>query len=105
MIYHLEIYTQIERNQTLTMIKDALQGLEGWIIRHQLFSNISASLLVELPAIQIDAFVQSLALQGFKASFKEKEKAMPQTGDMTLLIAINFIHDEPDLKRDVPSFG
>ncbi len=55
------------------MIKDTLQGLEGWIIRHQLFSNMSASLLVELPALQIEAFVKSLALQGFKASLKEKK--------------------------------
>ncbi len=30
---------------------------------------------------------------------------MPQTGEVTLLMAINFIHDEPDLKRDVPAFG
>lgn len=99
----MEIFTRIERNQALTLVKDAITSTEGWLVHHQLFSNMSASLLVELPVEQIEPFLSKLGDAGFSPGLDGKPP--PAKGDTRIAISITFLHDEGDMKRDVPAFG
>lgn len=102
---HLEIYTSVERNQALSLIREAIGSAEGWIMNHQLFSNMSASLLAELPGDRLGNLLQDLEDKGVGGKLAEHRSAIPDHGDIHVLFAVTFIHNEPDMKRDVPPFG
>lgn len=100
----IEIITRIERNYALQLIKDTIGACEGWIVTHQLFSNISASINFEMPSNEIEPFVGKLSDAGFFPRSAKKSTNI-KDGDVRGLISVTFVHDEPDLKRDVPAFG
>jgi len=100
----LEIITKIERNRAITNIKDAINSSQGWIVDHKLFSNNSASLTFEIPAKSIDAFLHKLNDAGFKPEIIG-DKPLGSVGDIRCGLAITFIHNDPDMKREVPPFG
>ena len=100
----LEIITKIERNRAITIIKDAINSSEGWIADHKLFSNNSASLTFEIPAKAIDPFLLKLDANGFKPEIIG-DKPLISKGDIRCGLAITFVHNDPDMKRDVPPFG
>ena len=101
---HIEIITKIERNHALSLVTDALNSCEGFILNHQLFSNIAASIMFEMPASMFAAFTARLKSDGFTASV-DAEVPAGTKGDLNGTIAFTFIHDEKDMKRDVPAFG
>jgi len=100
----LEIITRQERNSAISKIRDAVQGAGGWIISHQLYSNTIASINFELGYQDIDKFISLLLLSGLKPNVIH-DCPRDKYGEVRAGIAITFIHNEPDLKRDVPPFG
>ncbi len=100
----LEIVTKIERNQAITKIKDAIGCAEGWIADHKLFSNNSASLSFEIPSKAIELFLLKLNEAGFKPEIIGN-KPTANDEDIRCGLAITFVHNEPDMKREVPPFG
>ena len=100
----IEIITQIERNQAITMIKDGITSSGGWITDHQLFSNHAASLSFELPHSAIELLLSRLIEAGLNPNVIGK---LPKktNSDIKGGVALSFIHNEPDMKRDVPPFG
>ncbi len=102
-ILKIEIITRIERNKALQLLMDGIQSCEGWIVNHQLFSNMSASIIFEIPSDEICKFYEKLQSSGF--NINADENFVGKTSDVRGSIAITFIHEEPDLKRDVPAFG
>ncbi len=99
-----EIVSRLDRNAALSFIKDCISKNEGWIVDHQLFSNVSASLNFELPAEKVEAFTLSLKKDGIRVFEKHQNSGVCE-GDIRGSICITFLHDEPDMKRDVPAFG
>jgi len=100
----IEIVTRAERNQALSLANDAIGAVEGWIVSHQLFSNMSATLIFELPATNCEKLLARLRDAGFKPTLKDDYPA-GQKGDVRGNLVFTFIHDEPDMKRAVPAFG
>lgn len=100
----IEIATRIERNQALTLISELISGADGWIVSHQLFSNLSATINMEIPASGVEGFVSRLKEAGFVPQVQGELPAISH-GDVRGCVALTFIHDEPDMKRDVPAFG
>ena len=99
-----EIITRQERNSVITIVKDAITSAGGWIIDHQLFSNASASINFEVGYRDLDLLINKLEVKDLKPEIIndcERDK----DGDVRCGIALIFIHDEPDLKREVPPFG
>lgn len=101
---HIEIITKIERNHALSLATDAINASEGFILNHQLFSNMGASIMIEMPAALVAAFMARLTDAGLRPS-ADAEVPDGVEGDMRGTIAFTFIHDEKDMKRDVPAFG
>ena len=102
-LIRIEIITSIERNKALSLINELIRGAEGWVADHKLFSNISATLSFEIPFNQTSTFIDSLFEKGFQPDVKDIPKTQKEE-DIKGIIAISFIHNEPDLKRDVPAF-
>lgn len=102
----ITIYTAIERNQTLSKAQDVISSCEGWITNHSLFSNMAATLNFEIPFSQQASLISKLEAAGFTPetdgdfpiNFSENE-------DIRGCLQLNFLHNDPDLKRDVPAFG
>ena len=102
--FRLTIVTKIERNLALSQLRDCVSGHSGWIVDHTLFSNMAATLNVELPVASVVDFKTALERAGFSVKV---DGAYPtgETGDIRGNLSITFIHNDPDLKQTVPAFG
>ena len=103
-LFRLEIITKIERNQAITIVKDMISSSGGWILDHHLFSNASASLGFEIPYSSISSFMTGLQDGGLNPTIVN-DCPRDKDGEVRGGVALIFIHNEPDMKRDVPPFG
>jgi len=94
----------MERHQAIDLVKSHISDHEGWISDHTLFFNKAATLRFEMPGYQFPLFVASLASLGLVL---KPQSLLPtlETEDMKAVLAMTFIHNEMDLKQDVPHFG
>ncbi len=99
----IEIYTKRERNQAISDLVDAVNSSDGWVSGHQLFSNVAASIAFEIPYEGLTNFLSKL--EGCDFTPHVAEAPLPKGKEIKGTIAITFIHEEPDMKRDVPAFG
>ena len=100
----LDLTTKMDRTQTLTVIPRLINGCGGWVIDHTLFSNISASIIFEMPLAATGDLLARMEAAGYRPNLRD-EYPTGTEGDVRGSVAITFIHDEPDMKRDVPAFG
>jgi len=100
----VSIMTKIERNDAIARVSSAISASDGWIVNHTLFSNIAATINFEFPANNTDSFLASLKQSSFDPQL-DREMPDRSEGDLRAQISITFLHDQPDLKRDVPTFG
>jgi hypothetical protein len=104
----LSIITKSDRHQAITICSDTISRNEGWISGHTLLSNMAATLNFEIPTEKIDTFIADLQAAGFTPQIEalpKKSRTRNSTEDSKAILSITFIHDDLDLKRDVPAFG
>lgn len=100
----IELITHMERNLAITLVKDIILKVEGWIVNHQFFSNTLASFKFGIPYAAIDSFLTCLRAEDFTFTLIE-DCPREKKGDVCGGISITFIQNEPDMKREVPPFG
>jgi len=103
-ILRLEIVTRQERNSAITALSSAISSLGGWIVNHHLYSNAFASINFVIDFNKIDPLIAKLESLRFETSIIN-DCDHNKEGEINGGIAIRFIHNEPDLKREVPPFG
>ncbi|MGA9767545.1 MAG: hypothetical protein WBV94_00780 [Blastocatellia bacterium] len=100
--------TRADRNLITSLAKEAILQCGGWVLDFKMFSNISICINFEIVTAHIEALKTALtrldlrlSRQSYEAleSFTDKR----EKGDITGTLQITFIHDEPDLRRDVPA--
>lgn len=108
----ISIFTRHERNDAISLIRQAIGACGGWIVDHSLFSNLLATINFELPADKVDTLIAKLHDAGFKPEIGSSgpadapgRAADGKAGDLRGQISLSFIHDEPDMRREVPPFG
>jgi len=103
----IEIITKVERNEAISLVREAIGSSDGWIVTHQLFSNLSASIVFEIPGGEAEGLLVRLKDAGLnpKVEGDTPDAQGDAKGEMRGFIALTFIHGEPDMKRDVPAFG
>jgi hypothetical protein len=94
----------MERNQALSAASEVISGCGGWIVDHALFSNMAANINFEPPLAATAQLIERLEKAGFSPKV-EGDLPEGDTGDIRGCLMMSFLHDEPDLKRDVPAFG
>lgn len=107
-VIRLNAVTKADRNALISGIGDAVTNAGGWIEDVHFFSNISIALhFVMLPHSGI-SLAAGLSLQPmtFDADDLAKLTALGATGgneEINCTIQITFFHDDPDLRRYIPS--
>jgi hypothetical protein len=105
--------TRADRHQTISAARDAITSSGGWVTDFKLFSNISVCLNFEISRggvarlhSSLDALGVNLsgeserALAGFGGAGPERQAA---GGEVPGTLQITFVHDEPDLRIEVPA--
>lgn len=99
----LSLYTAMDRNEAIARVREAIVGCGGWIVDHALFPNLSATINMELPGHSVDRSIVRLEDADLDPRI---DGDLPEDigGDLRGQVTLTFIHQNPDLKRDVPPF-
>jgi len=103
-------FTGVDRHLAMTQVNDAVLESGGWVESHTLLSNMATVFVLEISAEGLKAFVERLAIIGVRldaASLVDAMSALARAGDPAVerpvSLNLTFIHDEPDLRREVPA--
>jgi len=109
----LDGHTRDDRNAVLDRVKEAINRA-GWLVDFTLFSNTAAALAFELELGMIPTLRSGLVDTGLhlgeksRQALDELEEEVAGLSDeqrrsnLVGLMHITFVHDEPDLRREVP---
>lgn len=107
----LSAVTRVNRHAAMAGIDDIVLGCGGWIEGHTLFSNIAATFRFVLPAAGLAQFADRLDGLGVhldaasRAALGARTPGAGETGEAEVAgaLAVTFVHDEPDLRREIPA--
>lgn len=101
--------TRVNRHEVMAEVNDAVIGAGGWVEGHTLFSNIATTFQIMLAHGKIDGFLAAIEAAGVHIDDPGATRLAAQSGreggtedEVPLSLNVTFIHDEPDLRRDVP---
>lgn len=102
--------THANRHQVTAEINDAVVSSGGWVTDHTFFSNIATNFRMVLTPQGLTRFHDLVIKAGVHlddesettlADLIAKEKGLPE--ELPTSLNITFIHNEPDLRREVPA--
>ena len=102
--------TRRNRHEVMSEINDAVSAAGGWIVAHRLFSNIATTFQFALAADRFGDWQARIAMSGVSLDDDSKAaiaalQSLTSAADDEIQASLNvtFIHDEPDLRREIPS--
>ncbi|MEG4343152.1 hypothetical protein QUB70_07640 [Microcoleus sp. A003_D6] len=105
----LDGFTKAERIQMTAHVSEAINQAGAWITDFHLYSNILICINFQVPIANLDRLAATLQETGLHLSQESIDQLMP-ANDSTLkekellgTLQITFVHNEPDLLRDVPA--
>lgn len=104
----LDGFTKAERIQMTARVNEAISQAGAWITDFHLYSNILICINFQVPNVNLDRLAASLQETGLHLSQESLKQLMPTTAstkekDLVGTLQITFVHNEPDLLRDVPA--
>jgi hypothetical protein len=105
----LDGFTKAERIQMTARVSEAIHQAGAWITDFHLYSNILICINFEVPIANLDRLAASLQETGLHLSQESLEQlmpandSMPKEKDLVGTLQITFVHNEPDLLREVLS--
>lgn len=100
--------TKADRHQVTADVNDAISGTGGWVINHTLFSNIAITIQFSLPSQRLVEFRDRVIAASVKLDDDSIAKVQAMAGrhspkpiDIAASLNITFIHNEPDLRREI----
>jgi hypothetical protein len=94
--------TRIERMLATQHVFDTVNRLGGWIDDVKMYSNLMNTIRLTLPAGAFTELAASLGEAGIVIDEPLTSGGDPNAERMGTL-ALTFIHDEPDMRREVPA--
>lgn len=101
---HLICVTRENRLVATDAAKDAIAECGGWIDDFQLFSNKMTCIRFWMPETGAARLLEGLGRAGIRADTDTVTAVSGLAGsnaDTYMTLQITFIHDEPDLRREV----
>ncbi len=102
--------TKADRHQVTTDVNDAISAAGGWVVNHSLFSNIAITIQFSMSPQKLDEFRDRVIAASVKLDDESiakirtaVEKHVPDPVDVTATLSITFMHNEPDLRREIPA--
>lgn len=107
----LDGFTKAERIQMTARVSEAINQAGAWITDFHLYSNILICINFEVSIATLDRLAASLQETGLHLSQESLDQLIP-ANDSTLkekekelvgTLQITFVHNEPDLLREIPA--
>lgn len=99
----LSAVTKLERNFVTTLVMDEISAQGGWVEDVHLFSNIMTNIRFVMKQDSFAPFVTALSDVGLEISgMSEDPTASDSNIDASGSLQITFVHEEPDLSREIP---
>ncbi|HCL64444.1 MAG TPA: hypothetical protein DIC56_06260 [Rhizobium sp.] len=103
-ILMLSAVTRRERKDATSFVFDTVNRLGGWIDDVQMYSNIMNTIRLTLAAGAYPALIAALREGGIAVDEPETgANGANASAERMATLQITFIHDEPDLKREIPA--
>ena len=105
----LDGFTKAERIQMTARVSEAINQAGAWITDFHLYSNILICINFEVSSANLDRLAASVQETGLHLSQESLEQLMPanestlKEKDLVGTLQITFLHNEPDLLREVPA--
>ena len=102
--------THANRHQVTAEVNDAVVSAGGWVTDHTFFSNIATNFRMVLTPHGLARFRELVLAAAVHlddesdaklADLIAREEGLPD--ELPASLNITFIHDEPDLRREVPA--
>ena len=105
-ILMLAAVTKTNRPAVMAIVNDTVMALGGWITVHNLYGNMVAVFHFELAPGKLAALAERLDAEAIRLD--DASRAAIAGPDQTAegipcALNVTFIHDEPDVKREVPA--
>jgi hypothetical protein len=95
--------TKLERNFVTTLVMDEISAQGGWVEDVHLFSNIMTNICFVMKQDRLAAFVAAFVGAGLVVSgMSEFPIQNDSRADFNWSLQFTFVHNEPDLKREIP---
>jgi hypothetical protein len=102
------------RVEMISRAERAISESGGWVLDHHLFSNLAVSIAFEVDARKVGALHKALRETGLviasesESRLAELSEGAAEAGaeppnELSGYLQITFVHDDPDLRRAVPS--
>lgn len=103
-IVMLSAVTRVERKAATSFVFDTVNRLGGWIDDTRMYSNLMNTIRLTLPAGAFAELVAVLGEAGIAVDPPEGLDAIRDpAAERMATLQLTFIHDEPDLKREIPA--
>lgn len=107
----LDGFTKAERIRMTDDVSEAINQAGAWITDFHQYSNILICINFQVPVVKLEklaAMLQETGLQLSQESLEQLRSAhdsMPKALELELVgtLQITFVHNEPDLLRDIPA--
>lgn len=101
----LEGVTRRSYSAVLLEVAEAIGGCGGWVVSHQLFSNVMIMVSFEIPGDQMAALADALTRRQVSITGQSDPAAPADTSDVRGQLTITVMNEGPDMRRTVPAFG
>jgi hypothetical protein len=108
----INAHTRADRKETISLASEAINSSGGWVIDSRLFSNVSINFNFEIELKNIRRLYRALTqidirlTEKSRAALEELSERVSITdapaGDVAGTLQITFIHNEPDLRIEIP---
>ena len=103
-ILMLTAVTRVERKLATSLVFDTVNRLGGWIDDVQMYSNLMNTICFTLPGEAFGSLIEALRADDISV---DAPLGLAESGNSAAermaTLQLTFIHDEPDLKREIPS--
>ena len=107
-------FTRKERNLIIGSVGEAIGTAGGWILDSKMYSNKSIAIIFELPLLSLKTLYDELNAIELKLTEESKKNfeefssislddKNQSTLNVTGTLQITFIHNDPDLRIEVPA--
>lgn len=105
----LDGFTRAERIGMTDRVSEAINQAGAWITDFHQYSNILICINFQVPIAKLDRLAATLQETGLQLSQESLEQlrsahdSMLKAQELVGTLQITFVHNEPDLLRDVPA--
>lgn len=105
----LDGFTKAERMGMTARVSEAINQAGAWITDFHLYSNVLICINFEVPSAKLERLATSIQETGLHLSQESWEQLIPahestlKDKELIGTLQITFVHNEPDLLREVPA--